>query len=58
MRAVIDLYSRGHGGREDGSLTLAVGENCCIPQVVVGSLVHNRTSLNAVEWETKRSMVR
>jgi hypothetical protein len=23
--AVIDMFSRGHGGREDGSLTLGIG---------------------------------
>jgi hypothetical protein len=51
--AVIDMFSRGHGGREDGSLTLAVTSSTVISLKQLQEVIHIRTSLNAVEWATK-----
>jgi len=56
-----DTFGRGHGGREDGSLTLGdVSISAGIPQAVWASYVptENRTSLNVLEWATKRFMTR
>lgn len=56
LMQLIDTFSRGHGGREDGSLTFGdVSISAGIPQAVQASYVptENRTRLNVLEWVTK-----
>lgn len=52
--AVIDVFSRGHDGREDGSLTLGIGVAPQYPSNSCRKLaIRVRTSLNVLEWVTK-----